>query len=209
VVGQNGSGKSTLLNIMAGALSPTSGIADLDGVQVAKWQRGDQPPPVGFMADEPSLIEGTVAENIARFGESSLLSVANSAIKAGVHETLQGLASGYDTPVGPNGSGLALRERRAVALARAMHGGPRIVVLDEPEIGLDGSSLRRLMAVLKEAKAGGTSLVIATQDPRLLSLCDDLLVLDMGSLRAFGPSTEVTRTLSSQHPPAAADKSGA
>lgn len=196
VVGPNGSGKSTLAGLIGGVLSPTTGSADLDGVPIVKWQRGSSVPPVGYLPDDPALIEGSVHDNIARFRCASLMSVARAAMRAGVHDTLQGLANAYDTEVGHQGSALALRERRAVALARAVHGDPKIIVLDEPEIGLDGASLRRLMSVLKELKAGGIGLVIATQDPRLLALADEILVLNHGAVQTFGPADVVRRSIS-------------
>jgi ABC-type protease/lipase transport system fused ATPase/permease subunit len=163
-------------------------------------------PPIGYLPDDPALIDGTVHENIARFADASLISVARAALRGGVHETLQGLAAGYDTPVGPHGSGLALRERRAVALARAVHGDPKIVVLDEPEIGLDGASLRRLLAVLGDLKADGTSLVIATQDPRLLALTETIAVLNQGVVQAFGPADDVRRKIEAGQQPASQQK---
>jgi PrtD family type I secretion system ABC transporter len=200
IVGSNGSGKSTLAGIIAGALLPTTGTAELDGITIAKWQRGDEGPPIGYMPDNPVLLEGSVHANICRFATDSLMSVARSAMRAGVHETIQSLTAGYETDVGPDGAALALRERRAVALARALHGSPKIIVLDEPEIGLDGASLRRLMSVLKELKAGGTALVIATQDPRLLALVDSIAVLNAGVLQTFGPASDVKRKAEPQQP---------
>ncbi len=208
IVGPNGAGKSTLAGMIAGAVAPTSGSADLDGIPVAKWQRGETLPPVGYMPDEPSLIEGTVHENIARFGDASVMTVAHAALKAGVHETLQSLPQGYDTAVGPGGSGLAVRERRAVAFARAVFGEPKIIVLDEPEIGLDGAGLRRLMAVLTDLKASGFGLVLATQDPRLLQLTDDVVVLNEGAVQAFGPSLDVKQRIDEKRAAAASASAG-
>ena len=199
IVGPNGSGKSALAAILAGAHVPTMGNADLDGIPISKWQRGEGEPPVGYLTDEPCLIEGTVHQNIARFGEASLLAVAKAATRAGVHETLSGLASGYDTEVGVDGSGLSLRERRAVAFARAVHGSPRLIVLDEPELGLDGGSLRRLMTTLDELKRERIALVIATQDPRLLALTDKMVVLADGAVEASGTPRELARRFES-HP---------
>jgi ATP-binding cassette, subfamily C, bacterial EexD len=192
IVGPNGAGKSTLAALIAGAIVPISGTADLDGVSIARWQRADGDPPIGYLPDEPALIEGTVHQNIARFRDASLMGVAKSAMRAGVHETLASLQSGYDTPVGANGSGLALRERRAVALARAIHGAPRLVVLDEPEIGLDGASLRRLTRMMEALKADGIALVVATQDPRLLALMDQIAVLNAGTVQALGAAAEIS-----------------
>lgn len=187
IVGPNGAGKSTLASVLAGALVPTSGAADLDGVPIAKWQRWEGLPPVGYLPDEPLLIEGSVHANIARFRDVSPAAVHKAAAAAGVHEILQALPDGYDTEVGPLGSRLSLSERRAVSLARAFFGEPRLVVLDEPETGLDGPGVRRLIARLEAAKAAGIGLVIATQDPRFVALADRIALLSQGTLVSHGP----------------------
>ena len=194
IVGPNGAGKSTLAAIMAGGMSPTAGTASLDGVPIVKWQRGDCAAPIGYLSDEPLLLEGTVHDNIARFEDMSVLAVARAAMRAGVHDTLQALHAGYDTPVGPSGSSLSLRERRSVGFARAVAGDPKVVVLDEPEIGLDGASMKRLARDLEALKQSGVALVIATQDPRLLSLVDKVAVLANGTLQSFGSSSDFART---------------
>lgn len=182
IVGSNGSGKSTLAGVLAGAIVPAIGRADLDGIAIARWQRATDEPPIGYMADEPMLIEGTVHDNIVRFSGKSLMNAARAAIRAGVHERLQNLPNGYETDVGPAGMALALSERRAVALARAISADPRIVVLDEPEAGLDGTGLRGLVSTIEELKAAGTSFVIATQDPRLVRLADKVVILSGGAI---------------------------
>ena len=191
IVGPNGSGKSTLAALLAGAIIPSQGAADLDGIPIAKWQRVAASPPIGYLPDEPLLIDGTVHENIARFGDAPMMAIADAAIRAGVLETLKALPFGFDTPVGPQGQALALRERRAVAFARAVFGQPKIVVVDEPELGLDGTALRRLVATLQDLKSAGTTLVLATQDPRLLELCDGIVVMNAGTIQASGPAAEV------------------
>lgn len=193
IVGPNGSGKSTLAALVAGALSPTAGSATLDSIPITKWQRSLDCPPIGYLPDEPLLLDGTVHQNVARFSGMSEIAVASAAIRAGVHETLQDLFLGYDTPVGQQGSNLSLRERRAVAFARAVAGNPRIIVLDEPELGLDGASMKRLLRDLDNLKRGGASLVIATQDPRLVHLADKVAVLANGTLQAFGDAREFAR----------------
>ncbi len=121
------------------------------------------------------------------------MSVARAAMRAGVHETLQALQAGYDTPVGHAGSLLSLRERRAVAFARAVSGKPKIIVLDEPEIGLDGASLKRLMRVLESIKSEGVSLIIATQDPKLLSLVDKIVLLAGGNVQSMSSARDFVR----------------
>ncbi|MBA4132295.1 MAG: hypothetical protein C0519_12830 [Hyphomicrobium sp.] len=203
IVGPNGSGKSTLAALLAGAIIPSQGAADLDGIPIAKWQRVAPAPPIGYLPDEPLLIEGTVHENIARFCDAPMMAIADAAIRAGVLETLKSLPFGFDTPVGPQGHALALRERRAVAFARAVFGQPRIVVVDEPELGLDGTALRRLVATLNDLKAAGTTLVLATQDPRLLELCDGIVVMNAGTIQAAGPAAEVRSRIPLDRRPAA------
>lgn len=208
LVGSNGSGKTTLAGVLAGAVHPSHGSADLDGVPIVKWQRTGATTPIGFMPDEPILIEGSVHENIVRFTDASLMAAAHAAVRAGVLETLQALPSGFDTPVGPQGSALALRERRAVALARSIFGEPRIVVLDEPELGLDGAGLRRLQKTLEDLKAAGTTIVLATQDPRLLQMCEDVAVLNQGVLQAAGPSSQVRERIEAERQRAVAQNAG-
>lgn len=193
LVGANGSGKSTLAAVLAGACVPTNGSASLDGVQISKWQRTGFPPPIGYLSDEPLLLEGTVHENIARFMPMSMIGVARAAMRAGVHDIIEGLHAGYDTPVGVQGCNLSLRERRAVGLARALSGEPRIVVLDEPEIGLDGASIKRLVRDLEALKRQGAALIIATQDPKLLALVDKVAVLAQGTLQSFTDAADFAK----------------
>lgn len=204
VVGPNGAGKSTLAAIIAGAAVPQMGSADLDGVAISRWQRGSSQPPIGYLPDDAPLIEGTVHDNVARFTDATLISVVRAAMQVGVHETLQSLPQGYDTEIGPLGNGLSLRERRSVALARAAFGSPRLIVLDEPELGLDGGGVRALVSTLSALKETGVGLVIATQDQRLLALADRTVLLKDGRLQAFGAASEVARRLDRGRPHVAA-----
>lgn len=182
IVGPNGSGKSTLAAVISGAIVPTTGNADLDGIAVARWQRSMLHPPVGYMPDEPMLVEGSVHENIVRFSSDSLMTAVAAAVAAGVHDRLQCLPNGYETEVGPSGAALSLGERRAVALARAVSCKPKILVLDEPEAGLDGAGIRHLVRALEDLKGKSVSLVLATQDPRLLRLVDTVVVMSAGAI---------------------------
>lgn len=191
IVGPNGSGKSTLAAVIAGAIVPTSGSADLDGIAVARWQRSMQHPPIGYMPDEAMLVEGSVHENIVRFSSDSLMTAVAAAIAAGVHDRLQSLPNGYETEVGPSGSALSLGERRAVALARAVSCKPKILVLDEPEVGLDGAGMRHLMRALEDLKGKSVSLVLATQDPRLLRLVDTVVVMSSGAIARIAAPAEL------------------
>lgn len=200
IVGPNGAGKSSLAAIIAGAVAPQVGTADLDGVPIVRWQRSPGEPPIGYLPDDPPLIEGTIHDNIARFRDADLLSVVRAAMLVGVHETLLALPQGYDTEIGANGAGLSLRERRAVGLARAVFGHPRLVVLDEPELGLDGGGVRALVRDLTAIKRAGIGLVIATQDQRLLAIADRMVLLKDGHVQAFGSAAEVSRRMERGRP---------
>jgi ATP-binding cassette subfamily C protein len=195
IIGPNGSGKSTLAAILAGALEPRSGSAALDGVAIGRWQLAGEAPLIGYAGARPLLFDGSVHENIVRFSDASLMSSAHAAMRAGVHDVLTELPQGYETRIGHDGTSLAPREARAVALARAVHGPTRIVVLDEPEAGLDGAGEKKLLRTLAELKKEGVRIVIATQQPRLLSLVDKVAVLQKGAIELYGPSAEVARKL--------------
>lgn len=196
IIGPNGSGKSALAGVIAGALDPKIGQATLDGVPMTRWQRTAEQPPIGYLGPDPHLLEGTVHDNICGFDEASALTVARAAIKAGVHELISGLPEGYETKISLDGQTLSQRERRAVALARAVYGKRRMVVLDEPELGLDAQGERRLIRHLSELKKEGVRLVIATQQPRLLALVDKVAVLRKGAIEMFAPTEEVAKRLS-------------
>lgn len=193
LVGPNGAGKSTLAAVIAGAVVPSSGSAELDGLPVHLWQRDSDATRIGYLPDEPLLVDGTVHENIVRFSDHSLISAARAGIKAGVHQRLQELPNGYETEVGFGGRALSLSERRAVALARAVVVMPRILVLDEPEAGLDGAGMRELIRALEGFKADGVSLIVATQDPRLVAIANRIVVLAGGTIAKETSSDERRR----------------
>lgn len=195
IIGPGGAGKSTLAAIIAGALSPTVGSAAMDGVPIAKWHHADAPAPIGYLADEPLLLDGTVHENIAGFRSASLISVASAAIRGGGHQLLSDLPMGYDTPIAVGGAGLSLRERRAVALARCLHARPKLVVLDEPEIGLDAQGVRALYRAIEGLKASGTGVVVATHDLRLLSATDRVVLLNDGAVQSIAKGSAYERRL--------------
>lgn len=191
IVGPNGAGKSTLAAVIAGAVAPTAGSADLDGLPIARWQRGSGAPRIGYLPDDPQLVEGSVHDNITRLRRTSLMSAAAAAIAAGVHERIQTLPDGYDTAIAAGGAGLSLSERRAVALARACYGSPAVIVLDEPECGLDGIGVKALMRALGDLKTKGVGIILVTQDPRLLRLADRTVVLSGGAIGRIGKPQDV------------------
>ncbi|MDX2259023.1 MAG: ATP-binding cassette domain-containing protein [Hyphomicrobiaceae bacterium] len=185
VVGPAGSGKSTLARIMAGLVAPHDGMAEFDGIPLDIAQRNTSEPPIGYLPEAGALYPGSVHDNIARYQDADRAAVVQAAASAGVVEILSGLPDGYDTSIGWDGSGLSAREARAVALARAVFGSPRFIVLDSPEAGLDDMGVRRLAARLVGLQQAGCGLILFTSEPRLVELADSIAVLDNGALRSL------------------------
>jgi len=195
IIGPNGAGKTTLAGVLAGRLMPQAGVAELDGVDAAAWQRRSDSPPIGYCGPRSALVAGSVYENIARFSGASLVSVIRAARRIGVHDILADLPDGYDTLVDPVGHQLSSVERRAIALARALHGDPRVVVLVEPESGLDRAREYRLIKALEALKREGLGLIVSTYKFPLLAFADKIVVLNGGAVEMFGPSEEVADRL--------------
>ena len=118
VVGASGSGKSTLARLIVGATQPYAGKIRLDNADIHMWNREELGPHLGYLPQEVELFEGTVAENIARFGELDSLKIVDAAKRAGVHDMILGLPQGYETRLGRNAGALSGGQRQRIALAR-------------------------------------------------------------------------------------------
>lgn len=191
VIGHSGSGKSTLGRLLIGLDAPAAGQVRLDGADLSHWPREALGPWIGYLPQTVDLMEGTVAENIARFGVVDADKVVAAARAAGVHDLVLKLPQGYDTPLGPDGAGLSGGQKQRVALARALYGEPRLLVLDEPNANLDADGEAALHTALFGCKARGATVFVITQRNGVLGLADKLLVLQEGSALAFGPRQEV------------------
>jgi ATP-binding cassette subfamily C exporter for protease/lipase len=142
------------------------------------------------------LFEGTIAENIARFGDVEPAKVQAAARAVGLHDFIMALPQGYDSPAGREGAMLSGGQRQRVGLARAIYGDPVFVVLDEPNSSLDEAGDAALAAAVLELKARGTTFVVMTHRTSILSVADKMLVLQDGKAQAFGPRDEVLAALS-------------
>lgn len=195
VVGPSASGKSTLARLLVGLWPAISGKVRLDGADVHAWDKTNLGPHVGYLPQTVELLEGTLAENIARFGEVDREQVEAAARAVGLHEFILSQPQGYDSPVGPDGAMLSGGQRQRVGLARSLYGNPVWVVLDEPNSSLDEEGQAALMTALARLKQRGATVVVVTQLTSLLPVADRLLVLREGTQFAFGPVPEVLAKL--------------
>ena len=198
VLGASGSGKSTLARVLVGVWPTLSGTVRLDGADIHRWDRDDLGPHIGYLPQDIELFSGSIADNIARFREADPDLVVKAAQQAGVHELILRLPHGYDTVLGDNGAGLSGGQKQRVALARALYGGPRLIVLDEPNSNLDTVGEAALASAIVQMKAQGCTVVLVTHRSAALAQADKLMVLNEGHLQAYGPSQEVLRALSGQ-----------
>jgi len=203
IIGPSGSGKTTLGKILIGALQPTVGTVRIDGARLTDWEQDELGKHVGYMPQEPSLFEGTIKENIARFSrgrgseEAKKIdeAVVRAAMEAGVHEMILQLPQGYDTTLGLMGAGLSAGQAQRMALARALYGDPRLLVLDEPNAFLDQNGEEALLRAITKARARGATVIVIAHRRGVLAAADRLLVLEEGRPKMIGPASEVVARL--------------
>jgi len=186
IIGPSGSGKSSLARLLVGVVTPNAGTVRLDGAALTQWEPERLGRHLGYLPQDVSLFDATVAENIARLGEAQNEAVVLAAQRAQVHELIVRLPHGYDTPVGEAGRSLSGGQRQRVALARALYGDPRIVVLDEPNAHLDHEGEQALSRAIAELRARGTTVVLITQRTQILSVADRIMVMRDGMVERIG-----------------------
>lgn len=206
VVGPSASGKTTLARLLVGLWPAAAGKVRLDGADVYTWDKSELGPHIGYLPQGVELFDGTVAENIARFGPVEKAKVETAARAVGLHEFILALPLGYDSPVGRDGAMLSGGQRQRMALARALYGDPVYVVLDEPNSSLDEAGDAALAAAILELKTRGTTFVIMTHRTSVLAVADKMLVLRDGMQQAFGPRDEVLAALRKASEQAAAQQ---
>jgi len=191
LIGPSASGKSTLARLVIGLWAPQAGTVRLDGADIALWPRERLGPYIGYLPQDVELFPGTVAENIARFGPADSEGVVKAAQRARVHSMILRLANGYDSDIGEEGALLSPGQRQRIALARAVYGDPRMVVLDEPNSNLDSEGEKALLECMAELKQSGITVVIVAHRPSMLNDVDKILVLRDGQVEMFGPRADI------------------
>lgn len=196
VVGPSASGKTTLARLLVGLWPALNGKVRLDGVDVHTWDKSELGPHVGYLPQGVELFDGSIADNIARFGEADQAKVEAAARAVGLHEFILALPHGYDSAVGREGAMLSGGQRQRVGLARALYGNPAFVVLDEPNSSLDEQGDAALASAISKLAASGTTFVVMTHRTSVLGVADKMLVLRDGQSQMFGPRDDVLKALS-------------
>ena len=200
IIGPSGAGKSTLARLLVGLREPTVGKIRLDGADVSTWPKKHLGNFVGYLPQDVELLSGTIAANIARFGELDSEKIVEAAIRANAHKMILGLPDGYETLIGEGGRLLSGGQRQRLALARAVFGDTRLIVLDEPNANLDGDGESALRGTLLKLREEGRTVVVITHKPALLGVVDKILMLQEGMVGLFGSREDVFAKLKRMTP---------
>lgn len=192
VMGPSGAGKSTLARMMAGISPPSSGHVRLDGFDLAQWPVAQRGAAMGYLGQDSELLDGTVAQNIARFADgASDLSIITAAQRANAHEFIARLPEGYMTRLGAGGIRLSGGQAQRIGLARALFGEPQLLVLDEPNAHLDSDGERALIDALAAERSRGRAIVIVSQRNSVLAVADRVALIRDGKLESCRPASEM------------------
>lgn len=200
VIGPSGAGKSSLARALTGVWRPAGGKIRLDGATLDQYDPTVLGQLIGYLPQRVELFDGTIAENIARLSpEPDAAKIVEAARRADAHEMILKLPEGYDTQVRASGGRLSGGQIQRIGLARALYADPVILVLDEPNSNLDNEGSAALNRAIKAQKHAGKAVLIMAHRPAAIQECDTLLMLDQGTVRAFGPKEEVLRNVVQNH----------
>lgn len=195
VIGPSASGKSSLARGLVGVWAPSGGSLRLDNALIAHWDKAELGPWVGYLPQDVELFEGTIAENIARFGEHDSDKIVQAAQRAGVHDMILHLPDGYETSIGEGGMALSGGQRQRIGLARALYGEPALVVLDEPNANLDEAGDQALLGALEGLKRWQSTVFVMTHRLNILKLADVVMILAGGEIKAYGPRDAILEAM--------------
>ena len=191
IVGPPGSGKSTLLRLIAGLYEPRRGRILIDGVDIRRLSRKTLRRAVAYVPQEPFIFNRSILENILVGNpDASMEQVRRAAEIAKIRNFIESLPQGYNTIVGERGVTLSGGQRQRLALARALVGDPRIILLDDPVSNLDAETEARLVEDLREALEGRTAIIVS-QRPSLARIADRVVVLVDGRIVEEGKPEEL------------------
>ncbi len=195
LIGPSAAGKTTLARCITGAWRAAGGNVRLDGADISVWHAADGGRHIGYLPQDVELFSGRVRDNIARLGHADPKSVIEAAKLAGLHTMIMQLPRGYDTDIGEGGVKLSGGQRQRIGLARALFGKPSLIVLDEPNSSLDSEGEAALIEAIAQAKARGAAVIVIAHRRSILEQADKILVMQDGTVAAFGARAEVMAKL--------------
>lgn len=196
VIGPSGAGKSTLARALIGAWPVGAGTIRLGGATLDQYDPDVLGNLIGYLPQQVTLFDGTIAENIARLSpEPDPERVVRAAQAAAAHQMILELPNGYDTRISQSIGRLSGGQIQRIGLARALYPDPVLLVLDEPNSNLDNQGSEALNAAIRRVKAQGGVVIIMAHRPAAINECEVLLVMEQGMRRAFGPRDKVLQEM--------------
>ena len=166
----------------------------IDGAESSHYNRVELGQQIGYLPQDIELFDGTISENIARFGDLDAEMVIQAASDAGVHEMVLSLPDGYETVISSHQGILSPGQRQRVALARALYRRPKLLVLDEPNSNLDELGERALNLAIQTMKNLGSSVILVSHRQGVLPLVDYLMFFKMAGLVIKALKRKLLRT---------------
>lgn len=196
VIGPSGAGKSTLARALIGAWPAGSGAIRLGGATLDQYDPDVLGSLIGYLPQQVTLFDGTIAENIARLSpEPDPERVVRAAQAAAAHQMILDLPYGYDTRLSQSMGRLSGGQIQRIGLARALYTDPVLLVLDEPNSNLDNQGSEALNVAIRRIKAQNGVVIIMAHRPAAINECELLLVMENGMRRAFGPRDQVLKEM--------------
>ncbi|KAI5430327.1 ABC transporter B member 15 [Lathyrus oleraceus] len=188
LVGQSGSGKSTIIGLIERFYDPLKGSVTIDDMNIKSYNLKSLRKHIALVSQEPTLINGTIRDNIAygttceKIDENEIIEAARV---ANAHDFIAGLRDGYETWCGDKGVQLSGGQKQRIAIARAMLKNPKVLLLDEATSALDNNSEKVVQEALDKVMVGRTSVVVAHRLSTIQN-CDVIAVLDNGKMVEIG-----------------------
>jgi ATP-binding cassette subfamily C protein len=196
VIGPSGAGKSTLARALIGAWPVGGGFIRLGGATLDQYDPDILGGLIGYLPQQVTLFDGSISDNIARLSKNpDPEKVVRAARAAAAHQMILDLPQGYDTRISQTAGRLSGGQIQRIGLARALYTDPVMLVLDEPNSNLDNQGSEALNQAIRRIKAQNGAVVIMAHRPAAINECDNLLVLEAGVVRAFGPREKVLQQM--------------
>ena len=195
IVGKSGSGKTTLLKLLGGVLEPTRGhiYYDNNSLNEIDWSQSDNI--IGYLSQQPNLMEGTIADNISGFSSKNLDRIKEISKLINIDEEINLLKDKYDQLVGSGGLGLSFGQIKQIAIARTIYKDPKIVLLDEPSLGLDNNSAKNLINLIQHLKNEKKTIIFTSHASNLLLLANKVMVLEKGKVISFDKTEKIIKKI--------------